>query len=773
VVFRSIFGALGHAAPQRRVHFVLAIVFSSAFLISCQRDPLREALQHIGRGDRYVEQKQYPEAIIEYRVAISLVDISSVAHFNLAEAYVKNDELLKAFPEYLKAADLAPERDDIQIKAGNLLLIAGRFPEARTRARAVLQRNPKSVPAIILLGHAVVGLKDFESAADLGRKAIELDPDRAGTYRNLAVIEMMRGNADSAQLAFKRAIEIDPHSVSAHLSLANLYRFSGAFAKAEEVIRQTLTLEPTSVAANNAMAGLYAEWGRATEAEPYLLAAAKSSNDINAQFAVADYYLALGRVDDSKRVLQTVVTSRPEGFVPATTRLAVIEYALGKRADGQKLMDAALAKEPKNPTALAMKSRLLLSDNKVDEALAAANAAVAAEPRAPEGFLALGRVYLVRQQRDDARKAFNEALKLGPSGIEPQLELAKLHLRRGEIDTAIDFATQGLKQAPHNLDAQLMLVRTMAARSDDKGEADAALRKLLGMFPKAPAAHNMAGTLALAKNNNKAARAAWDRALELDPNNAEALGGIAALYAAANQPGEAWRRVAQRLKVAPNNPSLLLLGAKIHIVQKDIAGAEDLLKKAVAADASNLDAYSLLGWIYVSQHRIEEARAQFTEMLRQEPTSVAVHTMLGLLSEAQKDVPGAVRWYQKALTLNPRAAVAANNLAWINVSRNTDLDGAMRLAEIARGELPNQAEFHDTLGWVCYKKQLTTNAIESLQRAVQLDSRNPLFRYHLGLAYVQEGTDPKARVVLEQALKLNPNFDGADDARKTLATLVY
>ena len=114
----------------------------------------------------------------------------------------------------MKAADLAPKDDELQIKVGNLLLVAGKYADARDRARAVLERNPKSVPAIILLGNAVVGLKDYESALELGRKAIELDPDRSGTYRNLAVVEMLRGNAESAEQAFKRAIELDPKSVS-------------------------------------------------------------------------------------------------------------------------------------------------------------------------------------------------------------------------------------------------------------------------------------------------------------------------------------------------------------------------------------------------------------------------------------------------------------------------------------------------------------------------------------------------------------------------------
>jgi Tfp pilus assembly protein PilF len=283
----------------------------------------------------------------------------------------------------------------------------------------------------------------------------------------------------------------------------------------------------------------------------------------------------------------------------------------------------------------------------------------------------------------------------------------------------------------------------------------------------------MAGTLALAKKDSKAARAAWERALQLDPNNVEALGGIAALYAADKNPAAGWARVNDRVKAAPNNPNLLLLAAKIRLILNDTPGAEEFLKRSLAADASNLSAYQLLGTIYVSQRRIDEARKQFAQMLLQEPTSVAVHTVMGLLAEAQKQTAVAITWYQKALLLDPRAAVAANNLAWILLTQDKDLSNAVRLAEVARGEKPEQAEFLDTLGWAYYKTGLITNAIESLQRAVQLNGKDPLYHYHLGLAYVQEGTDPKARAAIEQALKLNPKFEKAEEARKTLASLVY
>ena len=66
---------------------------------------------------------------------------------------------------------------------------------------------------------------------------------------------------------------------------------------------------------------------------------------------------------------------------------------------------------------------------------------------------------------------------------------------------------------------------------------------------------------------------------------------------------------------------------------------------------------------------------------------------------------------------------------------------------------------------------LNTLAISSFQASIEKDSKNPLYHYHLGLAYAKNGDKDKARDSLKQALSLNPKFDGAGEAQKTLASL--
>jgi predicted Zn-dependent protease len=100
-----------------------------------------------------------------------------------------------------------------------------------------------------------------------------------------------------------------------------------------------------------------------------------------------------------------------------------------------------------------------------------------------------------------------------------------------------------------------------------------------------------------------------------------------------------------------------------------------------------------------------------------------------------------------------------------------NLDIALQHAQTAKAAMPNRPEVNDTLGWIYYKKNMTPQAIAALRDSVGRDSRNPVFYYHLGMAYAQSGDAVKARTALQQALSLRPDFPGADEARAALESL--
>ena len=62
-------------------------------------------------------------------------------------------------------------------------------------------------------------------------------------------------------------------------------------------------------------------------------------------------------------------------------------------------------------------------------------------------------------------------------------------------------------------------------------------------------------------------------------------------------------------------------------------------------------------------------------------------------------------------------------------------------------------------------------AVTFLREATKREASNPSIQYRLGLAYLKAGDQGNARASLEQALKLNPQFEQAADAKRALATI--
>jgi tetratricopeptide (TPR) repeat protein len=281
----------------------------------------------------------------------------------------------------------------------------------------------------------------------------------------------------------------------------------------------------------------------------------------------------------------------------------------------------------------------------------------------------------------------------------------------------------------------------------------------------------VSGQVMMAKSDGAGAIRDLDRALELNASNLEALRARLAVDLHFKKTQEGRSRLDRAIKQNPNNADLLLLAARFEQSAGDNAAAEKYLRTTLEKDASNLAAYTSLGQMYFQQRRLDEARHEFEEIVKRKPDSVPARTMVGMILDVQQKHEESKKIYEGIVTGGVRAPVAANNLAWIYANRGEQLDLALQLAQDAKQQMPDSAEVNDTLGWVYYKKDLRELAVKTLENSVGKDPKNVMFQYHLGLAYAKAGQTMKARHALEEALRLKPDFDGADEARKTLASL--
>jgi tetratricopeptide (TPR) repeat protein len=285
---------------------------------------------------------------------------------------------------------------------------------------------------------------------------------------------------------------------------------------------------------------------------------------------------------------------------------------------------------------------------------------------------------------------------------------------------------------------------------------------------KAPL-HAELGWIELQRGQAPAARAAFHEALREAPRSADVRKGIITADLANRRIDAARAQVAEWEASTPSDVRVKLLAAEVELSAGNWAVAEQTLRAVIAQDASQLEAYGLLGRVYAGQGKVEDAVQQYEALARRSPSGAAsAKTMIGMLHEARKDRLAARTAYEQALAADPHAGVAANNLAWIYASDGR-LDEALRLATTAQASLRRRPEAEDTLGWIYLQKGLTSQAIAALERARDRAPKNPIYHYHLGLAQMKAGDPDRARTAFARALELKPDFADAADARTQLA----
>jgi tetratricopeptide (TPR) repeat protein len=741
-------------------------LLSSIAVLSCGKSDDQLFRDHDRRGDAFVQQQKPNEAIIEYRIATQLAPQSGPTRKKLGQTYLDIGDRSHALVEFARAADLLLNDVDVQLTAGRLYLLGGRFGDASRCADRVLGVDGRNVDAILLRGSALVGLRDLDGAVANIEHAIALDPTESRAYSALGGLELSNGQITQADAAFRKAIELAPSSVRAHIALGYFFWTTHRVAEAEAVFEHAHELEPQNALVNRILASLFLSTKRSAAAEPYLKALAQTESAY--KLTLADYYLAQRRFHEAEQYLVSIVSDRSIASQVAL-RFAAIRLAEGRTQDASEAVDSVLRDQPNESSALLAKAQILVAQDRIAEAIPTARAVAERDPNNLSAHYLLGQLYSQGHEARAAITEFQNVLRLNPLAVAAQVELARLYLAVGDSANARRAADEALRAIPDDPEVRVLLARSLL-NAGETSRAESEIQQLLRTYPEASSVHALAGALYRSKQNETDARRSLEMALKLDSTNREALTDLVFLNAETNHLAEAHRLIADRLAKTPNDTELMLLAARTYTTEGNLPSAEELLKRVISQDASNIPAYGLLGNIYLSERRLESARIEFENAVAKNPKSVAANTIVAMILEAENKFAEATSRYRRILEIDASAVVAANNLACLYVDKGDNIDLALQLAQRAKQGLPNDPRVNDTLGWIYYKKKMPEQAIDALQESVVRDPSMSLHQYHLGMAYIQAGDWPKARPPLEKAL-LNPTFPGADEARRALSMI--
>jgi len=168
-------------------------------------------------------QQDRPDAAIErYRKAVSLRPGFAQAHNNLAIALKSVRRWEEAVASYRAAIAAKP---DYAEALGNLALLYiehGRLTEGYALAERAATLSPESPQWAEAKGTAALLMYDFDLAADLLRRAADLDPNDAAIAFQLGLALEGCADDEGALAAFARASELEPASEEYRWSAALL-----------------------------------------------------------------------------------------------------------------------------------------------------------------------------------------------------------------------------------------------------------------------------------------------------------------------------------------------------------------------------------------------------------------------------------------------------------------------------------------------------------------------------------------------------------------------
>lgn len=199
---------------------------------------------HNGIGIVYDKLGRIDDAVLEFRVALSIKKDYPDAHYNLGNAYAKLGRMDDALWEYREALRLKPDDPDAHYNLGNAYDKLGRLNDAVLEYREALRLKPDDPDAHYNLGNVYNKLGRMDDAVLQYREALSVKPDYIEVHGNLGVVYYTLGRMDDAIAEYKKVLRLKPDYSDIRFNLGMAYKTKGLNAEAKQAFEEALMLNP-------------------------------------------------------------------------------------------------------------------------------------------------------------------------------------------------------------------------------------------------------------------------------------------------------------------------------------------------------------------------------------------------------------------------------------------------------------------------------------------------------------------------------------------------
>lgn len=502
-------------------------------------------------------------AIEQYEQIIKIEPNNVDDHLLLGRLYRLNNDLQKAENELKIAIKLDPDSEE------GVTTLALLYSDEGDTAHAlqVLSSVPdtaRSAKLYAALGATYEQRKDYKSAIDAYKHAIQLDRDNLDAIRGLAENLLNDGQIDAALDQYKVIADANPEDAQTYLRISEIYRRQGKYEQALDSLKKAQAMVPDALEVPYNIAVVYQAQTRYDEAEKILQDLLKKTEKPDTNYSQSDrnnrgiFIERLGMVyrdqenyqaavdtfrkmiplgdDNAKTGYQDIIDTYREAkqWSQAT---AVAKEAMQKLPDDRDLrmvLDAQLADtgDPDKPIAdirsllkgtpedrevyirLAIIYTRLKRWSSAEESLSKAES-LSTKPDDKEYIYFLrGSTYEREKKYDEAEAEFKRVLAANPQSAVTLNYLGYMNADRGvQLEESVNYIKQAVSLEPTN-GAYLDSLGWAYFRLGKYDLAEETLTKASLRMGSDPTVQDHLGDLYQKTGRLKLAAAHWERAVE-------------------------------------------------------------------------------------------------------------------------------------------------------------------------------------------------------------------------------------------------------------------
>jgi len=427
------------------------------------------------------------------------------------------------------------------------------YINAEQAALRLEERNPSDPIAPNLSGLVYLAQNDLTRAANKFNQALSLDPVFTTAESNLAKIDLLNKNINSAEKRYKRILKIQPNNMNAMLGLAAIAELRQDKAGMVRYLEQAGAGNPKNVQPGLLLANFYLNTN-----EP--LRALNVTNDLSNRFpnnpgvlkALARAQSASGEHNNAVRTLERLVEK--DAMEENLLALASAQIAVKDNLGARRSINRVMANHPQSLRAkLALVTLALQEDNRA-EALQLALEIQQAHPNSPRGYQAEGTVRSLNAEYQAAATAYQRAYKM-ERNRSLALQLSEIYRKLERPDNSIAILHDWLETAPNDFGARYLLAQSLQRQGRNQ-EAIRAYEGLSGLPQANAIVLNNLAWLYYLENDARTLKTA-EKAYKLQPDRpeiADTYGWI--LLNKGNDPKQALNLLQGAYVKFPTNPEI-------------------------------------------------------------------------------------------------------------------------------------------------------------------------------------------------------------------------